>query len=381
MTRSGPFRILLIYDCIYPESLGGVEHRNYRLAQALAGRGHHATLAGWAAADPEPLPRGVGFLPMAFRSELYDKNGRRRAVASLKFALACCLLDVRGYDAVETANIPYAHLFPLALRCALSGRPLIVTWYEYFGSYWRSYKGPLAAAVFMAVEWISAQIGTTVTSTSVLTAKRLEKRRWRSGPVHLIGSGVSLEDIRRAALDKLPGPPLLYAGRLIGEKRIDLLLEAAALINRTGEDPLLGIVGDGPDRTRLENLAARLGLADRVRFLGRLPRSDDVWRLLASARIAVQPSAREGFGMFPLEAMALGIPVVYCEAEDNAIGDIVRDGIEGICARAEPQALADAILALMNDDDLRERLGAQGAHRAELYDWPSIARQIEAVCS
>lgn len=374
-------RFLLIYDCIYPESLGGIEHRNHCLAQALAERGHTVTIAGWVKNPHIPIP-GVEIVPLAYGTTIHDGTGQRSALASLRFAAAVARLDIATYDVVETANIPYAHILPLALRCFWARKPFIVTWYEFFGSYWGQYKKPDVAHFYRAVEWLCAQIG-HVNATSPLTGSRLAAARPGSGrgPVSIIPCGVWLRDIQLATLaPALDAPPLLYAGRLIPEKRIDLLLQAVAKLDRTSSRVshiLLGIVGDGPDQSRLESMAASLGIADRVTFYGRIPDIMDVWRLLAGARIAVQPSAREGFGLFPLEAIALARPVVTCESVDNAIGAIIRNGVEGLCTAASPEALAAGLTSLLDDDELWSQMSTNAAHRASFYDWSSNAERIE----
>ncbi|MGF1478908.1 MAG: glycosyltransferase family 4 protein [Cyanophyceae cyanobacterium] len=367
-------QILLLYDCIYPESLGGVEHRNYHLARSLARRGHRVTLAGWCR-PTSPLP-GVQVLPMRFPTPLYNRAGKRSALTSLKFAAAAASLKLAEYDVIETASIPYVHLLPLALRCYLAKKPLIVTWIEYWGSYWRDYKG-LTAPLFMGVEWGCAQLG-TVNAISHLTAQRVQANRLSPDDVKVIPCGVSLEKIRAAIAPATgPVPPLIYAGRLMREKRVELLLEAVQLID--SEEALLTIVGDGPDRQRLETLAQQLGIGHRVVFLGRLPDIDDVWRQLSQARIAVQPSSREGFGMFPLEAMAVGIPVIYCRSTENAISGLVRHNREGVCCEAHPETLARTIQTLLNNSQEWTRLSQNARARAQSYDWDSIAQQIEAL--
>jgi glycosyltransferase involved in cell wall biosynthesis len=181
-------------------------------------------------------------------------------------------------------------------------------------------------------------------------------------------------------------PPLLYAGRLLTHKRLDLLLGAVARLSAMPAaagipgGPLLTIFGEGPDRPRLERLAAELGIADRVVFRGHVATSEEVWRELGRARLAVQPSAREGFGLFPLEAMAAGLPVVYCESPESAVAELVRHGIEGIATPPDPEALAAGIATLLADPGAHARL-AEAAHtRAAQYDWGEIARQIEEVC-
>jgi glycosyltransferase involved in cell wall biosynthesis len=96
--------------------------------------------------------------------------------------------------------------------------------------------------------------------------------------------------------------------------------------------------------------------------------------------VAVQPSEREGFGLFPLEAMAAGLPVVYCESSESAVPELVRDGVEGICTAPDPAALARVLDRLLTDDVEWTRLRTNALTRAAGYDWDEIARQIEGAC-
>ncbi len=373
-------RVLLLYDCCHPESLGGVEYRNHCLARALAARGHEVTIAGWMR-DPAAPQDGVTMLKLAFRTAPHDALGKRHPMAALRLAAAASCLDVGPYDVIETANIPYLHILPLALRCALARKPLIVTWYEHFGPYWTRYAGPLTALAYRIVEAMCVRIG-HVTALSDLTADRVRRARGRND-VAVIPGGVWLRDIRSVSAAPAPdAPKLLFAGRLITEKRVDLLLRAVAALPAelsAGKGVTLGIVGDGPERVMLEALAAELGIAAHVRFYGRLPEIAGMWRLLAGSRIAVQPSVREGFGLFPLEAMALGRPVVTCESDDTAVGGTVRDGIEGICAPATPAGLALALNRLLMDAALWQRMSEAAERRARDYDWTVIAERTEAL--
>ena len=136
MTRR--LRILTVYDCLAPPSVGGVEQRNAELARALAKRGHRVTLAGWSDRASEPRP-GVRVLPLRPPPPLYTRGGKRSTRAAALLARDMFRLELEEFDLVESANIPYLHLFPLAARCRLAGKPLCVTWHEYWGAYWRRY--------------------------------------------------------------------------------------------------------------------------------------------------------------------------------------------------------------------------------------------------
>lgn len=404
-------KLLIVYETVYPDFIGGVELRNYELAVALCRRGHQVTLAGFCSG----LTSTVENLHIVSLGELgeigglYNRAGRRSTRQALRFAAVVRRLDLTPYDVVETPSVPYIHLLPLAWKCAAAGKPLLVTWYEYWGSYWRGYVGRLRAPAYRAVEWLSSHLGTAVTATSDLTRGRLAAARFgkrgtaggvETGRVDLVPCGITVARVRAAAGDRPgDGPPLIYAGRLLEHKRLDLLLGAVQVLandqigdgggsGESGEGtagpagPLVTVFGEGPDRRRLEALAGELGIAGRVAFRGHVRSSEEVWRELGRARVAVQPSAREGFGLFPLEAMAAGLPVVYCGSPESAVGELVRDGLEGVAAAAEPRALAAALAALLAPagEAERRRLGRNAEARAARYDWDEIAGSIEAIC-
>jgi len=383
-TMRSPLKILLIYDCLYPVSLGGVEYRNFCLARALAERGHQVSLAGWGDVPAASLPAGVAVIRLPFASRLHDNDGKRGVIPTLRFAAAMLRLNLAAYDIVETANIPYLHVFPLAVRCWLGRKPLVVSWYEFFGLYWRHYKGGLSAPIFRAIEWLTAQLGHRVNASCEQTRLKLTAARRRKSPEPpLLPCGVWLGDVQ-GVLERPPvaAPQLIYAGRLIPEKRLDLLLRAIALLPPPeGAAIQLGIVGHGTERQALESLARDLGVEERVRFYGRLPAIEDMWHLLAHAQLAVQPSRREGFGLFPLEALALGKPVIYCAAEENAIGDVVRHEREGLRSQPTPEALAASISRLLYDPAERAEFSRRARERAAEYDWPEVARKAEALFS
>jgi len=373
-------KVLIVYETVYPDFIGGVEHRNYELAAALCRRGHEVTLAGFCRPLPGIPPR-LTVQSLGELGELYNAAGRRSTRKAIRFAFTVPRLDVRGFDVVETANMPYIHILPLALKCALTRRPLLVTWYEYWGDYWKGYVGRLKAPVYKAVEWLTGQLGTAVTATSRLTQERLARQRRRGG-VELVPCGIDVAAVQRAAAaGHREGPPLIYAGRLLREKRIDLLLRAVARLAPRHTGVLLTVFGDGPYSDALVRLADELGISDRVDFRGHVETSREVWEHLGRARIAVQPSEREGFGLFPLEAMAAGLPVVYCESPESAVPELVRHGVEGLCCAPEPEALAAALEKLLTDDEEWNRLHHNALERSAGYDWDEIARRIEATCA
>ena len=164
----------------------------------------------------------------------------------------------------------------------------------------------------------------------------------------------------------LSGPPTVsFAGRLYAKKGVDVLLRAMALLALP--HAVLLIAGDGPERARLEGLAAELRLGGRVRFLGHLS-PDRLEQELASAWTHVVPSVwDEPFGLTTAEAMMRGTAVVA--SNRGGPSEIVRHGETGLLVPPDDAgALADALASILSDRVLAERLGAAGARfaRAEL---------------
>jgi glycosyltransferase involved in cell wall biosynthesis len=178
-------------------------------------------------------------------------------------------------------------------------------------------------------------------------------------------------DIRAEPLPRLRKEPTLgFVGRLAAdEKGLDVLLHAVARL----PEAAAVLVGDGPDRVRLEQLAAELGIAGRVVFTGW---SNDVRRLLPTFEVLVQPSRREGFGIALVEAMLAELPVVATRA--GGMSEVVVDGVTGITVPPEdPDALAAAARALLDDPDRRHAMGREGRRIArERFSDLAMARSF-----
>jgi glycosyltransferase involved in cell wall biosynthesis len=151
----------------------------------------------------------------------------------------------------------------------------------------------------------------------------------------------SVPKVRRRP--KFARTSIMFAGRLVAQKNVSLALRTLAELPG---DITLAIVGDGPDRTKLEAQARRLGIDSRVTFTGPVP---DIAPHLAEADIFLLPSRFEGYPAVLIEALAAGLPVVTTPCSP-AMPEIVSHGSFGRIAAADPITLAAAILALENSD-------------------------------
>ena len=169
-------------------------------------------------------------------------------------------------------------------------------------------------------------------------------------------------DARVAAIEREhPGPRVLFVGRLVPYKGVDVLLEAMRHVQATAV-----IVGDGPLRSPLEAAAARLGLSARVRFLGHVA-DDEVVAHMHACDLFVLPSVTraETFGVVQLEAMACGKPVVSTNLP-TGVPWVNRHGETGLVVEpGDVSELGGALNRLVEDPALRMRLGAHARQRVE----------------
>jgi glycosyltransferase involved in cell wall biosynthesis len=169
------------------------------------------------------------------------------------------------------------------------------------------------------------------------------------------------------------GDDVVFLGRLEQQQKgLDLLLDAYARAAGRIDGRLL-IAGDGPDRTKLERRAARLGIADRVQFLGRITGAPK-YELLAGARLVVMPSRFETFGIVAIEALACGTPVLAFEIP--CLRAVLPPNCGRMVAAYSVSDYAATMVDMYHSGELAE-MGAAGRHFARRFDWEQIAIQQE----
>src|SRR5205085_5490759 len=197
--------------------------------------------------------------------------------------------------------------------------------------------------------------------------------RWLDGPsgAVVIGNGVRTDDLgRRAATSGHDGFRAAYVGRLVPHKQVERIVDAIAL----APDWELDVVGDGPERRRLESHAAAVGVAGRVMFHGDVPR-ERVARVLAASDAMVLASDYEGLPHVVLEALAAGTPVVAPVV--GGVGDVIEDGVNGLLVgSADADALSAALRSWSEDPDLGPRLRAGASEAGERWSFDRTADEV-----
>ncbi len=339
--------------------IGGSERHLLALLPALAARGLEAGFVGLddPRGDPEPFyaqlrAAGIPFLRLACPRDLDPL---------LALRLARALRSLRPH--LVHTHLVHADVY----GAAAPGTPVVSTKHN---------PDPFRAGPFRMVERLLARRAARLIAISRAVARFYEEQvgvpaaklavvhygldalppAWRQEPAPFPGEGARL---------------LLCVSRLEPQKGVDTAVQALALVRRREPAAVLAVLGEGPERPRLERLARHLGLDGAVILPGRV---GDVAAWYRRAEMLVHPARWEGFGLAMLEAMLAERPVVASRA--GSAPEIVAPGHTGLLVPPDdPAALASALVELLADRERAARYGQAGLERARRLF--SVERMVE----
>jgi len=341
--------VCIVYDCLYPYTIGGAERWYRNLGERLAAAGHQVTfltLRQWGRGDRPSFP-GVKVVAVGPRMALYTDSGRRRLLPPVVFGIGVLGHLLRrggGYDVVHTASFPYFSLLAAAAVRRRRRFRLVVDWHEaWTQEYWCEYLGPLAGRIGWMVQRACLRVPQRAFCFSRLHERRLQDLGLRGELTRLEGQYVGPAEPSQPLTGR---PVVVYAGRLIPEKRAAALVPALARAREEIPDLEGEIYGDGPERESVLRAIAEFGLEGHVSAPGFVD-AEVLERARSTALCLVLPSSREGYGLVVLEAAARGVPVVVVAGPDNAATELVVEGVNGtVASSARPDDLAAAIVRI-----------------------------------
>lgn len=261
-----------------------------------------------------------------------------------------------------------------------SSLPVVLLVHHLFGrTAFQEAALPVAAATWLLERPLPRVFrGVPVIAVSRSTAEDLVRRGFDEAAIRVVPNGVDLVGLTPApGGSRFPSPTVLYLGRLKRYKRVDLVLHAVAHLRELGARVELLIAGQGDHRDALEALCRKLGLGDRVRFLGFV--SEERKRELFRRSWAhVLTSPKEGWGIANLEAAACGTATVA--SDSPGLRDSVVHGETGfLVPHGDVEALASRIGALLGDPERTEAMGRAARRFAERFSWEASARSVRRV--
>jgi len=366
-------RVAFVSNVVFPFVTGGAEKRIHEIATRLTNKGHDVTIYGrhfWDGPE-QTTHEGITLRAVSPERELYTgDDGQRSVTEALEFAKDVVVplrRNIDDHDVVVASVFPYFPVLAAKLATVGTGTPLVTTWHEVWGDYWNDYLGYLAPFGKL-VEHITARTPQHPIAVSGITADRLARIGQDRSHIRTIPNGIDFDQIR-ATEPAADGFDVLFAGRLIEDKRVGVLLQAFDRV--APADATLGIVGDGPERGALEELATTLDTVDQITFLGFLDDYEDVLGHMRAADIFASPSTREGFGITFAEAMAADCTVIAADHPGSAADEVIGDA--GFLVDPTVDHLRKTLDSALHGD----RPSSDPVERAQRYDWDAVADQAE----
>ena len=351
------YKIALVSDWYLPR-VGGLEMQMHGLARALRALGHevhvYTTTPGGETANPDGI--AVHRLNLTRVAGVVTPN-------PLNLLLARRTLREQNFDVVHGHGL----LSTMTIGVLMSARALNVPCVLTSHSLLRGAVFPIAAAALAFDGRTDVIAGVSRAAAADLAAA--SGRR----DVLVLPNGVEPSEWARVDAGVRHTPRVTTVMRLSRKKNAVELIDAMArVVERVSGTPAprLTIVGDGPDRGRLERRVDRLGLRQVVEFLGWQDRRR-IADVLAASTVFALPCRREAFGLAALEARCAGVPVVAMNA--GGIGEIVKDGRHGYLAETR-NAFADAIALLLVDRDRHAAMSRAARTGVEEFAWDEVVR-------
>jgi len=359
---------LCLYTATFLPTIGGAELVLHELASALVGQGHGITVLA-------PFVRRVdNRLEATYRVRRYQRPSSKRF--GVRQVLLYLLHEYwqRPFDVLHCHGA-YPPAYVGAAFKRLLKTPMVV----------RPHGADIIPGEFIrANSRLEARLKAAMAAADLVIAQSAFLKRELLDldvpvdNIRLIPNGVRVADFQRPVPPpQLPFPYVLAVGSLSHKKGFDVLLQAFVRVAAVDSSIHLVIAGSGKEQPAYASFVHKHALRDRVHFVG-IVRGEAKTALYQYCLFFICPSRREPFATVNLEALAAGKPVVATAVGGNV--EVVREGENGLLVPPEdPQALAERMLILLEDQALRATLGRQSAHLSRRYDWEVILPQYMSV--
>lgn len=279
-------------------------------------------------------------------------------------------------DIIEGSNLI---CYLPAYMSGLFLRKPVIAWIPdiYDKDWFRDFSGLTAWSGYLLERLILKLPYSQIIAMSQVTKKKLEKAGVRPERITVVYGGVDVTKLEKIKTNKSKNPSIVTMARLVNYKRVDDLIKAVAELKAKHPKLTLDILGDGPERGRLETLAQDLGVSKQVKFHGALEQ-EQAFKILKQSHIFSLPSIVEGFGLVTVEAAAAQVPFVSSDIAPTR--EITEGGLGGILYLPKSiDKLVKGIDSLLTNQKLYKDKQSQAKRLARKYDWSEIHRQTYKV--
>jgi glycosyltransferase involved in cell wall biosynthesis len=378
-------KIAFVYDAVYPWVKGGAEMRIHELGKRLSDRGYEVHIYGvkWWEGENTIRYEGMTLHGVCKARDLYV-NGRRSISEAIVFSIKLFPeLRKENFDLIDVSVFPYFSCFTVKMISILKKTPVVFTWHEVWDDYWYVYMGK-KGFFGKLIEKTVSKLSDKHIAVSEWTKKRLKDLKVPEEKIQVIHNGIDLKEISRIEPEggmsflefENKRDDIIFAGRLIKEKNVDLLIKAVSLLKEDFPNIKCCIVGDGPEKLSLVELAKKTGVYESIEFSGFQEYKALIGKIKVS-KVLVLPSSREGFGMVVIEAFACAVPVITVRAKYNAAQGLVENKVDGFVVQPDERDIAKAIEKIIEKNSNYRKISNAAHQKAEKYDWEKTVEKLD----
>ena len=378
-------RVMILSWEYPPRIIGGLGRHVYHLATSLASEGikvhvvtkDHPGAPEYEESEGVHIYRVVNYPP--------DITQEDWVPWTLQFNVALLEKAVAIVNDLKNINVIHAHDWLVAHAAASLKHayriPLVATIHATeYGRHQGHLPGPMNKLIHQIEWWLTFESVRTICCSQYMMEQISSIFDLPPDKVDVIPNGIDSESFKRDVSVDLyrkqyvkPGDKLVFfVGRLVYEKGVQTVIEAMTLILNKIPNVTFVVAGSGPHMNQLKSLVDVFNLEDKVKFTGHID-TDMLSAFYKSADLTVVPSLYEPFGMVVLESMAMGTPTIV--ADTGGLSEIVVHEETGLKFEpGNPESLADAMLRILTDKELAERLTSDArAYLGDRYNWDKIA--------
>ena len=379
-------RVLILSWEYPPRIIGGLGRHVYHLSTALASQGikvhvvtkDHPGAPEYEESEGVHIYRVVNYPP--------DITQEEWVPWTLQFNVALLEKAVALINDIKNINVIHAHDWLVAHAAASLKHayqiPLVATIHATeYGRHQGHLPGPMNKLIHQIEWWLTFESARTICCSQYMMEEITNIFELPVDKVDVIPNGIDTESFKRDVSVDLyrkqfvkPGDKLVFfVGRLVYEKGVQTVIEAMTLVINKIPNVTFVVAGSGPHMNTLKSLVDAFDLQEKVKFTGHID-TDTLSAFYKSADLTVVPSLYEPFGMVVLESMAMGTPTIV--ADTGGLSEIVVHEETGLKFEpGDPESLADAMLRILTDKELAERLTCDAnAYLGDRYNWDRIAK-------
>ncbi|HEU4962286.1 MAG TPA: 1,4-alpha-glucan branching protein domain-containing protein [Bacilli bacterium] len=388
--QKSSLRVLMLCWEFPPRTVGGLARHVYDLSRALAQEGIEVHVVTCHGADTPETEEIEGVTVHRVYLPDYEDGPFTEWAALLNIRLAA--MGARVLSGYGPFDLIHAHDWLVAESARhlseVGDCPLVTTIHATEYGRHHGLHNDLQRQIAEMEKQLAAESEEVIVCSQYMRAELRDIYGVDAEKLHVLPNGVDLTELRKGTEEQaydhahalsdvntphFSAPTIFYVGRLVPEKGVQVLLEAASHVFAEIPHARFQIAGKGPMLAELQDLAARLGITDRVDFLGFVT-DEQRNRLMRQASVAVFPSLYEPFGIVALEAMGLGIPTVA--GRTGGLAEIIEHGDDGwLVEPGNARDLAATLLALLRNPQQTAAVAKRGLLKTETqFGWATIAR-------